>query len=630
MRTDRKVVCILGLAFVLTACGGSSGGGSGNLNSGETACDGSNCDLGGNQTPVPSAPLVCGGAAAAACPGGYRCVADPAAGCDPASGSDCSGLCVLGEELPGCGGLAGQPCPDGQVCVDDPSDACAGGPAVDCPGTCQPAADGDCATDADCPAMGAPCSVCADGSTSCPISRCDAARCSVEFKPCSEAPACGGVSGIACAAGYECIDDPTDDCLPEPDGADCKGICVPQETAPPECGGIAGMTCPPDFECIDDPGDDCDPANGSADCAGLCKPVSGGECKSDEDCPVLRVPCPVCPDGTDACPRASCSNGRCSLTVPACPAPERCSTDADCLPGQLCVIAPNGGCDPATGADDCGGMCVPDGAPRPCGGIAGDTCPEGFSCVDAPNDDCDPNQGGADCPGVCEPAPPPACHADEECAGSQTCRACPDGSFSCAQAECRDGKCVATSADCTEPAPCSADADCAAIQAPCGPCPDGTFSCPHAECRAGMCIVAFNGCRDIGFCGGIAGFPCPPGLTCIDDPGDDCDPNQGGADCGGICVREQKPLPCARFSGESCPEGYECVDVPDECDPENGGADCPGFCRPSPSGGCTDDAGCPVIGAPCVLCADGTAACPSSSCVNGECRAEFPSCDAER
>jgi hypothetical protein len=38
------------------------------------------------------------------------------------------------------------------------------------------------------------------------------------------------------------------------------------------------------------------------------------------------------------------------------------------------------------------------------------------------------------------------------------------------------------------------------------------------------------------FCGGIAAFACPAGHVCVDDPHDDCDPRNGGADCGGICV----------------------------------------------------------------------------------------------
>ena len=56
------------------------------------------------------------------------------------------------------------------------------------------------------------------------------------------------------------------------------------------------------------------------------------------------------------------------------------------------------------------------------------------------------------------------------------------------------------------------------------------------------------------FCGGIAGFPCPDGQTCIDDPSDNCDPQNGGADCGGICVQETNP--CAAIL---CPVGTECV-----------------------------------------------------------------------
>ena len=37
-------------------------------------------------------------------------------------------------------------------------------------------------------------------------------------------------------------------------------------------------------------------------------------------------------------------------------------------------------------------------------------------------------------------------------------------------------------------------------------------------------------------CGGFAGKPCRGGSACIDDPNDDCDPANGGADCGGVCV----------------------------------------------------------------------------------------------
>jgi hypothetical protein len=76
------------------------------------------------------------------------------------------------------------------------------------------------------------------------------------------------------------------------------------------------------------------------------------------------------------------------------------------------------------------------------------------------------------------------------------------------------------------------------------------------------------------FCGGIAAFPCPEGYTCVDDPNDDCDPNQGGADCGGICrkaPREAQNHECPNGSGVyyvsrdpnqcaailyTCPEGY--------------------------------------------------------------------------
>lgn len=37
-------------------------------------------------------------------------------------------------------------------------------------------------------------------------------------------------------------------------------------------------------------------------------------------------------------------------------------------------------------------------------------------------------------------------------------------------------------------------------------------------------------------CGGIAGCPCPGAGQCVDDPNDSCDPEHGGADCGGVCA----------------------------------------------------------------------------------------------
>ncbi|KAF2192538.1 hypothetical protein K469DRAFT_745947 [Zopfia rhizophila CBS 207.26] len=46
----------------------------------------------------------------------------------------------------------------------------------------------------------------------------------------------------------------------------------------------------------------------------------------------------------------------------------------------------------------------------------------------------------------------------------------------------------------------------------------------------------FGICVQDKLCGGFAGFSCPTGMICVDDPRDQCDPKNGGADCGGLCV----------------------------------------------------------------------------------------------
>lgn len=62
-------------------------------------------------------------------------------------------------------------------------------------------------------------------------------------------------------------------------------------------------------------------------------------------------------------------------------------------------------------------------------------------------------------------------------------------------------------------------------------CVDDPFSggCGMACDAPGICVTPT-------FCGGFAGVRCEGGLTCVDDPRDDCDPEDGGYDCGGICV----------------------------------------------------------------------------------------------
>ena len=60
-------------------------------------------------------------------------------------------------------------------------------------------------------------------------------------------------------------------------------------------------------------------------------------------------------------------------------------------------------------------------------------------------------------------------------------------------------------------------------------------------------------------CGGIAGIPCPGAGRCVDNPNDDCDPNNGGADCGGICTCVENQLCVRGFHFDSSPQVCACV-----------------------------------------------------------------------
>lgn len=96
------------------------------------------------------------------------------------------------------------------------------------------------------------------------------------------------------------------------------------------------------------------------------------------------------------------------------------------------------------------------------------------------------------------------------------------------------------------------------FQPVCG-CDGRTYSNSCAANRAGVSVSSQGECPTSQFCGGIAGIPCPGRGVCIDDPTDSCDPNNGGADCGGICSCVQNVL-CIRGSHfDSSPAVCACV-----------------------------------------------------------------------
>lgn len=110
-----------------------------------------------------------------------------------------------------------------------------------------------------------------------------------------------------------------------------------------------------------------------------------------------------------------------------------------------------------------------------------------------------------------------------------------------------------------------------------GQAPDGNCWC-DADCvEFGDCCSDYEATCEAQFCGGFGGLECPDGFTCVDDPNDGCDPDNGGADCGGICVEE--PQSCGGFAGLTCGEGQYChYDAQLQC----GAADHLGECRDLP------------------------------------------------
>jgi hypothetical protein len=248
-----------------------------------------------------------------------------------------------------------------------------------------------------------------------------------------------------------------------------------------------------------------DQGSGKADLLGFLCDVFGIFCPQ-ESCE-CGDSCHVC-EGIPNCfetavPKFCQPDGSCSAEFPTCPGAYDPCEDKTC--GDTCTI-----CDPADPGcteTDVIKLCNADG-------MCEAAVPECY-------DPCEDKTCGDTCT-ICDPAQP-------DCAETDVVKLCnADGMCEAAVPECPEAACCdiadlpgfAGNAFCFEGATC---------------CSDGTWQCNDGAGNS-TCAADAEMCEPTE-CGGFLALACPSGdFDCVDNPLDDCDPQNGGADCAGVCI----------------------------------------------------------------------------------------------
>jgi hypothetical protein len=259
---------------------------------------------------------------------------------------------------------------------------------------------------------------------------------------------CGGdcsmvmCPAVLCGPGFELARLPND----------CCDTCVPiDDCSQVACPDIALIGCPEGYVAVRIPGDCCGYACEPVDCANIA-------------CPAVV---PECPDGfalvsgpPECCPR--------------CEVVPNCSSDADCLPGEICSTSAGecrSSCD-AAGAvctDVCMGVCIPG------------NCPLDFVCQDGslpvgPNCTCFDDVCLLDF--ICQDGSLPQgreCLCPSECLLDFICQdgslpqgrdcVCPgaSGDICYSDADCQSGVCSTSTGACDAPPGCEAGEPCITV-----------------------------------------------------------------------------------------------------------------------------------------------------------------------